>query len=132
MNCPNCGGPIWDNAEKVAQGWNGPLRKCRDQECGWIVWPPKQKKQPVKALANGREPWTWAQLSITYQRSLVIAQKQVTAMATAHKLPVTVDNILAATATVFIAASRDGVKDPAKPAPAEPEPAPQDDDEPPY
>ena len=134
MMCPKCNASeVWENAEKVAGGWRGPLRKCKDKNCGWIQWPPKPKNEPkaeAKAVhsTNGHAAkWTWASLSTTYQRSLTVAVKHVTALAASHKMPVTMDNILAACATVFIAASRDGVQDP-KPAPEPPIP----DDDPEY
>jgi hypothetical protein len=126
MTCPNCGGPVWDNAEKVAKGWKGPLMKCRDDQCGWIVWPPKPKPAPTRPLSGPTQPvprtarWTWPELSATYYQSLLIARKQVIGLATAAKIDYTMADILAAAATVFIAASRDGVKQP------QPEPEPEE------
>lgn len=49
MICPKCEtSEVWENDEKVAQGWKGPLRKCKDPDCGWIQWPPKEKKAAPK------------------------------------------------------------------------------------
>ena len=120
MNCPKCGGPTWDNAQKVLAGWRGPLIKCHDKSCGWIQWPPKPKSEP-KAVAhaptNGHAAkWTWASLSTTYHRSLVIAAKHVITLGTSQKMPVTMADVLAGAHTIFICATRDGVQEP-KPEP---------------
>lgn len=41
--CPSCGtADPWHNAEKVATGWRGPLRKCKNTACTWVLWPPKK------------------------------------------------------------------------------------------
>jgi hypothetical protein len=115
MTCPNCSGEVWDNAEKVAGGWKGPLKKCK-AECGFIVWPPKTKASPASpkgAWTAPKEPkWTWSTLAETYHQSLLIARKQVLGLATVAKFEATTADILAAAATVFIAATRDGVKVP--------------------
>jgi hypothetical protein len=54
--------------------------------------------------------WTWPTLSETYLQSLLIARKQVAAMSASLKLELRMEDILSAAATIFIAASRDGVK----------------------
>lgn len=41
VNCPKCNSDTWDNAEKVATGWRGPLYKCKNKDCDWVAWPPK-------------------------------------------------------------------------------------------
>ena len=54
-NCPKCGGQMWDNrkenAERVASGQKArPEFACKDKaNCGEVLWPPKDKKQPVPA-----------------------------------------------------------------------------------
>jgi hypothetical protein len=120
--CPKCGGDVWNNVAKVRdEGWKGPLYKCKDESCGWLKWPDRAKAAPAPAarltVPMDRGPkHTWPGLSDTYYRSLLVARKQVVALATALKLEVRMEDILSAAATIFIAASRDGVKQP------EPEP----------
>lgn len=109
MNCPKCSGDIWDNSEKVAGGWKGPLKKCK-AECGWIVWAPKGAK-----AANGGTPAAPTQPKRTdmelvelYTDSLrhVIGLAKAT---NAQKDPVVVftgTDVAAMAATVFIARSR--------------------------
>ena len=126
MTCPDCGGDVWDNRSKKRAGEmkpNGPDFACKDKEhCGWIQWPPKDKA-PVRKTQGGpgmrdrpdmptaRPPkWTWPTLAETYLQSLLIARKQVVGLATSLKLEVRMEDIIAAGATIFIAASRDGVK----------------------
>lgn len=114
MNCGKCGGATWDNTQKVQGGWNGPLFKCRDKSCDWVQWPPKGEKSTAPAKngsAQSHGPkWTWAQLSALYRNSLLVARKHVTE-ALPNAAPT---DVIAATATVFIAASRDGVAAPVK------------------
>lgn len=120
MNCPNCGGDTWDNAQKVAGGWKGPLRKCK-AGCGWVEWPPKgQRATSTTRSAPSGPKWTWDTLRTTYRRSLVMATKEVRECAESAKLTLTVADILASAATIFIAASRDGVGEAPAPKP-EPE-----------
>ena len=113
MNCPKCGSECWDNAQKVATGWRGPLWKCKNQSCDWVQWPPKEKSAAPKRAQmpqhSGEPKWTWQSLRQTYQRSLVLAVKEVKDVATTSKVPYTMADVLAAAATIFIAASRDGV-----------------------
>lgn len=131
MQCPNCSSETWDNTEKVNAGWKGPLRKCKDKSCGWVLWPPKDKKANGSAPAKSAGPkWTWGTLSQTYWRSMLVAKKHVEA---AFK-NATPQDVIAATATVFIAASRDGVSEPktelaATSEPLNQRPAALDDDE---
>lgn len=51
MNCPKCNGEMWDNREKKTNP-KAPDYKCKDQECGGAVWPPKNTT-PSKPQ-NGR------------------------------------------------------------------------------
>lgn len=119
MTCPKCQSDCWDNREKVAGGWKGPLRKCKDTNCGWVEWPPREKPSApaAKGHVNGHPKWTWAQLALMYQRSLLLAAKHIPAMSAVHKVPFTTADLLAGAATIFIAATRDGVRDTPKPAP---------------
>lgn len=114
MLCQKCNQPCWDNSEKVAQGWKGPLAKCKDASCGWILWPPKKDRAQGRAGPFvPREPkWTWAQLSNMYGESLKIAANGVSKMKDVKWLagPPTAADLIASAATIFIAATRDGVR----------------------
>lgn len=131
MECPTCGGPTFDNrqqnAQRIANGEKPrPDFKCKDRDCGWVKWGPRPKKGTT-ARANGGAKWTWPQLSQLYERSLLVAKKHVTA-ALPNASPA---DVIAAGATVFIAASRDGVKAVApKPKVEEPPPPEPQDEEP--
>jgi len=58
-----------------------------------------------------RQPrWTWPTLSETYLQSLLIARKQVVGLATSLKLEIRMEDILKATAVLFIEACKNGVK----------------------
>jgi pyruvate/2-oxoglutarate dehydrogenase complex dihydrolipoamide acyltransferase (E2) component len=58
--CPKCGGNVWDNRQRKATiGPDGeplmkasaPDFKCRDKDCGGVIWPPKSaksKQEPVR------------------------------------------------------------------------------------
>ena len=122
MNCPNCGGETYDNREAKAAGKykpNAPDFSCKDKACGWKKWPEKKAAPKQQTAARPMaDPWTWPELAEIYHESLTIARKQVVGLATAYKQPVVVAEILSAAATVFIAATRDGV------APRSIEPAP--------
>lgn len=128
MTCPQCGSEMQD-VRATKQHPKAPDFTCTDPTCvnekGYRtgVWlQPKRAPAapPVKRTAGGpgmpeaptvRQPkWTWPTLSETYLQSLLIARKQVVGLATSLKLEVRMEDILAAAATVFIAASRDGVK----------------------
>lgn len=42
--CPECGGEMWDNRPKKASGLfkkNSPDFKCKNADCGSVIWPPK-------------------------------------------------------------------------------------------
>ncbi|HMH83594.1 MAG TPA: hypothetical protein VK531_12040 [Gemmatimonadales bacterium] len=106
--CPTCGGALYDNSAKVAGGWKGPLLKCNDAACGWVKWPPKSA---AKAAGARGAKWTWGTLARTYERALLLAEKYVVASSKRTKLAFTTADLLAAAATLFIAASRDGVQE---------------------
>lgn len=122
MECPKCqNSEMWDNRFDKKNP-KGPDFKCKDPACAHAIW--IEKKKPVAKQAAGPgmpavEPrpiaerparWTWPTLSETYLQSLLIARKQVVGLATSLKLEVRLEDILSAAHTVFIAASRDGVK----------------------
>jgi len=124
--CLKCGGPCWDNRQNKKSP-KGPDFKCKDKDCGEAYWL-KDAKPAAKQTTNGHGPkWTWQELSATYRRSLLEARKSVIAMTGVAKLEPTVADFLSAGATVFIAATRDGVK-PDVPK-QEPPPEPEGDDD---
>lgn len=114
MNCPKCGGPTWDNRPKKAAGTfsaKSPDFKCKDKTCDGVIWPDKEAKPAVKvARINGGAKWTWAQLSSLYGRSLAVAKKHLVAQR--GDFDIGGADLVAAAATIFIAASRDGVAEP--------------------
>ena len=131
--CPQCGGEIWDNRAKKRAGdmkAAAPDYACKDKEnCAWVQWPPKLKTVTKTASGPGmpaeqtaRPPrWTWPTLAETYLQSLLIARKQVSGLSAALKLDLRMEDILSAAATIFIAASRDGVRTPVRVESEEPE-----------
>lgn len=112
MQCPDCQGPVYDNREKnkgrVAAGENPmPEYACRDSHgCGWRKWPPKQasrgKHAPVAVVAIPK----------LYGDCLEVAIGQLAELVAKHpkaKLPAPEwENVIAAAATVFIQACRQG------------------------
>ena len=117
MNCPTCGGPTFDNRAGKASGAKSakwPDFKCRDASCGWVQWPPREKKAFGKAVGEVRRPkWTWPELAEVYRKSFLLAeQRLVQASKAGPKLGFTMADVLSATATIFICASRDGVEAP--------------------
>lgn len=123
MQCQKCGGEMWDNRaknrERAAQGKKPmPDYACKDNDgCGGVVWPPKETKAKPAGFATKREQWTWETLESTYGRCVDIAYKQAKRLATAG-MPLTVEGVASMAATLFIAASRDGVTDAPKGLPA--------------
>lgn len=115
MDCPNCGGPAYDNREKVANGWRGPIAKCKDQDgCGWTKWPPRNKgrqggagngNRGHGASGSGAGPRQSRPLTPLYVACLQDAKGAVTHVLGKDAAP---ELIVNAAATLFIAASRDG------------------------
>src|SRR6266550_9399802 len=118
MTCPKCQAEMTDfRAEKASGAKPAKFPDFKCEACGHPKWTtPKPKPAPTAprptALGFTERPpkWTWPTLSETYLQSLLIARKQVVAMATALNHEYTIADILSAAATIFIAASRDGVK----------------------
>lgn len=116
MDCPKCGGPVWDNGPSKAQGKvkpNAPDFACKDKEgCGWKQWPEKKassKDAPAKASPRA-EKWTWGTLALTYRRCFYFAEKALIESSKRTKIGFTTADCCAAAATLFIAASRDGIR----------------------
>ncbi len=127
MDCPDCGGPMWDNRQ-TKKNPKQPDFKCKDKDgCGKGVW--------VKAKGNdapgARGPASGAArrpLGPLYYDCLKLA-KACVEKELKGALPA---DVIAAAATLFIAASRDGTPLTApKPKPAPPpEPEPEYEDYP--
>lgn len=134
MLCPKCNASeVWDNTQKVAEGWKGPVRKCRDQQCGWVQWPPKgQKVSPGAPQGPQRGPkWTWDALAVLYKRCILIVEPNVVASAERLGVKASVDDVLKGAHSVFIEACKSGVAEPkAKLPKSEPKPVPDDEPEP--
>jgi hypothetical protein len=143
MQCPKCGGEMWNNIGRKKNP-KQPDYKCKDKECDGVIWPEREQQgQPQggkPAPAKNGAKWTWPALNRTYGRSLLLAEQQLVGSAARTKLVFTPADLLAAAATIFIAASRDGVSDAPKAQPAPlppPPPAPvaadeEDDDDLPF
>lgn len=127
MDCPKCGGECYDNRQqnqtRKAEGKKPmPEFKCKDGDCGWVKWPPREAKGRKPTTGNGGPPgpkWTWGQINAWYGTSLRVAVKHVK-----DALPdAKAEDVLAAAATIFIGVMRDshGIKTAPKPEPkAEP------------
>lgn len=121
MNCPKCGGPTWDNRNDKRNP-RSPDYKCKNKQCGEGVWEKKSAIAPAVSNGNGHgAPLGGRPLATLYYDCLDVA-KRIVSKQLANP---TNEEILSATATIFIAASRDGAPLlPAKPAPAPPPPPP--------
>ena len=112
MNCPQCGSETWDNSEKVKTGWRGPLRKCKDKACNWVLWPPKDKSARTNgAPAKAGPKWTWVQLQDTYRNALRISAALVPTLVKGASST----DVVSGAACIFITATRDGVVPPPEP-----------------
>jgi len=123
---------MWDNRGNKKNP-KGPDYKCKNRECGHAIWLPRAKQTVAgspRTMQNGQPKWTWSQLAKTYERSLLVAELRVKDAAERAKLPLTMADVLAAAATVFIAATRDGVAEPKVKLPPPPESDEEDYDEP--
>lgn len=119
MICPKCQkSEVWDNGPSKAAGKikpNAPDLACKDKEgCGWKQWPEKKASPkgdaPAKAASPRAEKWTWGTLALTYRRCLYFAEKAIIESSKRTKIGFTTADLCAATATLFIAASRDGIR----------------------
>ncbi len=130
MTCPQCGGDVWNNAQKNEQRARDgkkpmPLLTCKDKDgCGWVKWPPKNQRPPQGQRGNGGgTPKNSRPLGPLYYDCLKVAK----ACVEKELKGATPADVLSATATLFIAASRDGTPLTApKPKPA---PPPESDDD---
>lgn len=134
MECPQCGGSTWNNAQKNAQRAEEgkkplPLWACKDKDgCGWIKWPPKTQGGGSGTGSRGHRagspagPRTSRPLTPLYLACLQDGKASVEHVFGAKATP---ELCLNAAATLFTAASRDGAPLRAvKPKPAPPPPPP--------
>lgn len=142
MDCPTCGGPVWNNAQKnvqrAAEGKKPlPLWACKDKDgCGWVKWPPKGSGANTgggsgngnrgQVAPNGAGPRNSRPLGPLYFTAMKIAK--ATLDAHMGKGAYTAADLHAATATLFIGATNTGAPLTAPPKP-KPEPEPEYEDE---
>lgn len=129
MQCPDCGGPMWDNRE-TKRSPKQPDYKCKNKQCDKAVWLEKRGATPAATPAsNGNgaiRPTVGAPIGPIYAECFDFAKKAVT-----HYLgdKATADSIVAATATLFIQAMNSGrpikAAKPAPPPPPPPAPEPE-------
>lgn len=125
MQCPTCQGPTWDNRAKKASGEfkaKSPDFSCKNKACGGAIWPEK-KEATVTVMAeapSGNGAYSWPELGATYARCHEYAKRIVGDQ-----------EVVAATATLFIQATKLGLKARPKGAPpvAPPPPPPIDTDD---
>lgn len=136
MNCPDCGGPMWDNRAKKASGVYKPTSpdySCKDRDgCGKGVWlePKSEPKAKAKSTAAGPgmpseasevahripEPKTPAtevgrdtQLLTLYDHCFAHVLKlanQQNALVGTDGINLTSEDVMQGTATLYIARSR--------------------------
>lgn len=139
MNCPICGGEMWDNRERKRNP-KAPDYKCKDKSCEGVIWPPKGGRlshDPQERKVAAGPKWTWFRLAKTYEWALLSAEPRVTALAERLGKAPTVEDVTKAAASIFIEACRTGVEDPKarlpkeppKTAPLPPEPEPEEFEE---
>ena len=51
IKCPKCGGEMWDNTKNKFNP-KAPDFKCKDKDCGGVIWPPKNEDVPHDAEGN--------------------------------------------------------------------------------
>lgn len=127
MQCEKCGGDTYDNRAKKANGTykpGAPDFACKNKEgCGWKKFPPKGQGNGAPRPQNGAPKRALGPL---YNECLDFAKRAVL-----HHLPnATPSDIIAATATLLIQATRDGSniyvgKPTPKPKPVAPPPPPE-------
>jgi hypothetical protein len=126
MNCPDCAGAMWDNRNDKRNP-KSPDFKCKNKSCGKGIWEERKPNETpavmpsngnghaIPTAPNGKRP-----LGPLYGECLEFAQKACT-----HYLgDVSHADVIAAAATLFIAATRDGTPLRAPKAVAPPPPPP--------
>lgn len=131
MECPKCGGPMWDNRQ-TKKSPKQPDYKCKDrQNCDGVIWPPKGQSGANGGNGAARQVGGNG-ASASPRRPLVPLYLECLkdgAGAVRHVLgkDAPVEAVMNAAATLFIAASRDGspLRVAPKPKPAPPPPPPE-------
>jgi predicted lactoylglutathione lyase len=81
MNCPNCGGAMWDNRANKRNP-KAPDYKCKNQNClderGQVtaVWIPKAQQQPVAARAVPQEQIK-KEMIISYEKDIMVLAGEI-------------------------------------------------------
>ncbi len=128
MQCPDCGGAMWDNRE-TKKSPKQPDYKCKNKQCDKAVWLEKRGDSTghsAPSNANGHaavaEPARGAAIGAIYAECFEFANKAVTHYLGERATP---ESIVAATATLFIEACRSNRPiRAAKPVPPPPPPPP--------
>lgn len=135
MECPDCGGPMWDN-RTTKRSPKQPDWKCKDKDnCGKAVWDKPKAAAKQNGAAPAARPTT--PLAPVYDECFRVAAKVVSTYCGALKIPFTAQDVVAATATMFIQASQSGrpVKEPKQDAKPKEQPKsakPEDRDDYPF
>lgn len=129
MECPKCGGPMWDNRQ-TKKSPKMPDYKCKDREnCDGVIWPPRNKgngggnAQARSGAGGGNSAGTQRvsrPLGPLYYECLGVTVKSLKKLVPDAKP----EDIIAATATLFIGATNTGF--PILEAP-KPTPSPRND-----
>lgn len=105
MNCPDCGGAMWDNRESKRNP-KAPDYKCKDRNCGKGVWDRAAKggqngggPRQQTGKGSSREVWTWGDLFEAYS----VCQARILKMQGEKATP---ESINAGVATLLIAAEK--------------------------
>ena len=99
--CPECGGEVWDNRGKKKTA-KSPDWKCKDKSCDTPIWLEKPKGAP-ESNGHAAVTYTWKELGAAYKHCHEIANW-------AMGKDMSPEAIQAATATLFIQATRMGLK----------------------
>ena len=82
MLCPKCQSECWDNRQKKTNP-KAPDFKCKNQDCGYAIWPPKLKEEKTiaQSMAKDAPKNNNASLNamvLSYAKDLTIAEIQAT------------------------------------------------------
>lgn len=120
MICPSCkNSEMWDNAQKnrerAAEGKKPmPLWGCKDKTCGHAIWPPKEGRSPARSdaprPATSAKWASWDALSLAYGKAVDIGYKHMARVAKASGVPLSLEAVQSASATVFIESSKGGIQ----------------------
>ncbi len=129
MNCPDCGGMMWDNRQ-TKKNPKQPDYKCKNKSCDKAIWLKAKGDQSEPTHANGHgvpSPGAAHPLGRLYFEALKIAHASLKEVM-GDKMTAT--DVVAAAATIFIGANQTGNPPYApKKVKAAPPPPPPDRDE---